>query len=104
MGIGGQFKVFGALLRELMILGVAQETGATIRLNSSNQLIKIVGHIRGRIGEELLKGTNWVGLTAEILGGLCHVVLTALLASLKANGGEEVSHFKAVGERLIVRA
>jgi hypothetical protein len=70
MGIGGQFKVLGALLRELMILGVAQETGATIRLNGSNQLIKIVGCVRGGIREEFLKGTNGVSLTAKVLGGL----------------------------------
>jgi hypothetical protein len=104
MWVGGQLKVFGTLLRELMILGVAQETGATIRLNSSNQLIKIRGCVRGRIREELLKGTNGVCLTTEILGGLCHVVLTALLASLKANSGEEISHLKTVGERLSVGA
>jgi hypothetical protein len=42
VGIGGQFQVFGALLRELMILGVAQETGAMIGLNSSDQLIKVL--------------------------------------------------------------
>jgi hypothetical protein len=36
MGIGGHFQVFGALFRELMILGVAQETGATIGLNCSD--------------------------------------------------------------------
>jgi hypothetical protein len=104
MRIGGQFKVLGALLRELMILGVAQETGATIRLNSSNQLIKIIRHVRGGIREEFLKSTNWIGLTAKVLGGLRHVVLTALLASLKANGGEKVSHFEVVGERLMVGA
>jgi hypothetical protein len=104
MWVGGQLKVFRTLLRELMILRVAQETGATIGLNSSNQLIKIRGYIRGRIGEELLKGTNGVCLTTEVLGGLCHVVLTALLASLKANSGEEISHLKTVGERLSVWA
>jgi hypothetical protein len=51
-----------------------------------------------------LKGTNWVALTAEILGGLCHVILAALLAGLKTDGCEEVSHFEAVRKRLIVGA
>jgi hypothetical protein len=51
-----------------------------------------------------LEGTNRVALTAEILGGLGHVIFTALLAGLKADSGEEVSHFEAVGKRLIVRA
>jgi hypothetical protein len=45
MGIGGHFQVLGAFLRELMILGVAQEAGATIGLDGSNQVIKIVRHI-----------------------------------------------------------
>jgi hypothetical protein len=104
MGIGRQFQILGAFLRELMILGVAQETGATIRLNGSNQLIKIGRRIWRGVGKELLKGTDWVYLTAKVLRGLRHVILATLLSSLKADGGEEVSHFKAVGERLIVGA
>jgi hypothetical protein len=103
VGIGGHFKILGAFLRELMILGVAQEAGPAIRLDGSDQLIEAGRCVRERIREELLDGTDWIGLATKVLGGLSHVILTALLASLKADGGKKVSHLKAVGERLCVR-
>jgi hypothetical protein len=104
MGIGVHFNEFWAFLRHLMILGVAQETGSTVRLDGCKEVVKVLTIRHGWIREKFMDSTHRVCLTAKILGRFSHVVLTALLAGLEADGSEEVSHLKTVWERAIIGA